>query len=122
MGCSGDMKFTQKYAVLEVTHEAHVDPEDERKCLASRSQRDMLVVTQSAHAVMCGYCGGYTSKAEEVGKEEVLCFFSFFLRFVLFFLVFVFFSERVLCVCACRTGVNIDVIDEEDNMFVGITL
>ena len=98
---------------------------DVKDCLGALS---LLLFVGPIVVGMCGNVNTLNSgvvKAEEVGKEEVLCFFSFFLCFFLFFLValvFVFFSDRVLCVCACRTGVNIDVIDEEDNMFVGITL
>ena len=70
IGCNGDIKFIQKHPVLDVTHEADVDPEEKRGCLATQSQRDMLVYTQSVQAVMCGYCGGHTSKAQDVGQAR----------------------------------------------------
>ena len=70
IGDNGDIEFTQKYLILDSTHEKDVDPEVRENCLSARSNKDMLLDMQSGQAMAVGCMGGYTMKYPILGQKE----------------------------------------------------
>ena len=70
MGDNADMKFTQRYPILKETHEPIGTQATRDACLASRSNKDMLLDMQSGQAMAMGYFGGYAGKEQKIGAKE----------------------------------------------------
>ena len=70
MGCNGDIKYVHKYPILPETHEKSVSETRREECLASRSNKEMLLDMQSAQAVAMGYMGGYAGKEQKLDQRD----------------------------------------------------
>jgi hypothetical protein len=79
-GDNGDIKFTQKFPILPETHEAIGTAEERKACCESRHLIDMLFDLQARQAAQAGYCGGYQTKVQPIGKRELARFHQAFTR------------------------------------------
>jgi hypothetical protein len=79
-GDNGDIKFTQKFPILPETHEAVGTPEEQKACCEGRHLIDMLFDLQARQAAQAGYCGGYQTKVQPIGKKELARFHEAFTR------------------------------------------